>query len=178
MTLLLKEGGKAYANKTRGNPPRQTGGVTSRAQHLVAVGVLLTFPMVHPLGLMRPYHRGSPRIHRWRHMDQTAFGVRTPVNQQWGAAVQHVFCIHLLLQQYQPFQHRFRAWGAASNVDVNRDDPINALHSRIVAIKSPRGGTRAEGHHPFRLAHLVVDALEHWGNFMVDGAYDHQQVGL
>src|SRR5262245_52762264 len=98
-----------------------------------------------------------------------------PVDQQRRATIQYVLRVHLLLQQHQPLQHRFRTWWAASNVDINWNDPINALHCRIVAIESSRGGACPEGYYPFWLAHLVVHALEYGGNFMVDGAYDHQQ---
>src|SRR5690349_17598280 len=134
--------------------------------------------MVYSLGLVRPYHVGCLRIHRWRHMDQTAFGVHMPVDQQRRAAIQHVLRVHLLLQQHQPLQHRFWTWWAASNVDVNWNDTINTLHRRIVAIESSRGGTCTEGYHPFWLAHLVVHAFEYGGNFMINGADDHQQVCL
>jgi len=54
---------------------------------LVAVAVLHTLPVVHPLWLMRPYHVGCLRIHWWRHMDQTAFRVHMPVDQQRRAAI-------------------------------------------------------------------------------------------
>src|SRR5207245_591369 len=162
-----QRGGESPAQKERGT-----------ARSLLTILVVHALPVVQRLRLMRPDHLRGPGIHWRSHVHQAAFRVHTPIDQQRRATVQHVLRIDLLLQQYQPLKHRLWTRRAAADIDVDRDDAVDALHGRIVAIEPPRGSTGPEGHNPFRLAHLVVYALEHRGNFMINGAYHHQQVGL
>jgi hypothetical protein len=86
--------------------------------------------------------------------------------------------LDLLLQDLEAVEHLLGARRAARHVDVDRDDAVGALHGRVVVVEAARRGADAERHHPLRLAHLLVDAEQHRRLLDVDGADDHQQVGL
>src|SRR5262245_44420408 len=116
-----------------GESPAQKKRDTARS--LVTILAIHTLPVVQRLRLMHPNHMRRPGIHRWSHVHQAAFRVYTPIDQQRRAAVQHILCIDFLLQQYQPLKHRLWARWAASDIDVDRDNTVDALHGRIVAIE-------------------------------------------
>ena len=67
---------------------------------------------------------------------------------------------------------------ATGNVDVDRNDRVDALHDGVVVVRPAGAGAGAEGHHPFRLAHLLVHALQDRRLAMRDGADDHQEIRL
>src|SRR5215467_6095429 len=84
----------------------------------------------------------------------------------------------LVLQHHDRIDHHFWAWRTSRNIDIHRDDPVDALHDGIVAIETAAGRARAEGHDPLRLAHLVVDLLQYRRGLVTHGADHHEQVGL
>ncbi len=84
----------------------------------------------------------------------------------------------LVLQLHDPVDHHFGPRGTAGDVDVDRDDPVDAQHRRVVLVEAAARRADAEGHHPLRLAHLLVDLEQHRRLLVRDRADDHQQVGL
>src|SRR6476620_2162320 len=85
---------------------------------------------------------------------------------------------YLVLQHHDRVDHHFWARWASRNIDVDRNDLVDALHDRVVAVEPAARRARAERHHPFRIAHLVVDALEDRRFLVTHGADDHEQIGL
>ncbi len=83
-----------------------------------------------------------------------------------------------VLQPHDGVDHRLRAWRAARDVDVHRNDLVDAQQRRVVLVEPAAGGARAEGHHPFRLAHLLVDLEQDRRLLVRERADDHQQIGL
>ena len=83
-----------------------------------------------------------------------------------------------LVQADDPFHQRLRPRRAEGDVDVDGDDPVDALEDRVV-VEHP-AGARADAHrdHPLRLEHLVVDLAQRRGHLVRDPARDDQQVGL
>src|SRR5436305_485956 len=61
----------------------------------------------------------------------------------------------LVLQLHDPIDHGLRTRRAAGNVDVDRQDLVDALQHRIIVVEAARGGAYTEGHHPLGLAHLL-----------------------
>src|SRR6266849_4093938 len=86
--------------------------------------------------------------------------------------------LDLLLQDLEAVEHLLGSRRAAGHVDVHRNDAVGALQGGVVVVEAARAGADAEGHHPFRFAHLLVDALQDRALLDVDGADDHQEVGL
>src|SRR5687768_5659037 len=66
----------------------------------------------------------------------------------------------LVLQLHEAVERRFGARRTAGAIHVHRDDRVDALHGGVVVVEPARARAHAEGHHPLRLGHLVVDALE------------------
>ena len=83
-----------------------------------------------------------------------------------------------LVQADDPLHQRLRPRRAEGDVDVDRDDPVDALEDRVV-VEHP-AGARADAHrdHPLRLEHLVVDLAQRLGHLVRDAARDDEQVGL
>ena len=67
---------------------------------------------------------------------------------------------------------------AAGNVDVDRDDLVDARQRGVVLVEAAARRAGAERHHPLRLAHLLVDLEQDRRLLVRDRADDHQQVGL
>src|SRR5689334_8494884 len=82
--------------------------------------------------------------------------------------------LDLLLQQDEAVEHLLRPRRAPRDVDVDRDDVVDALHRRVVVVEAAGAGADAERHHPLRLAHLLVDALQDRRLLAVDRADHHQ----
>src|SRR3954470_6925077 len=93
--------------------------------------------------------------------------------------VEHVALrLDLLLQDLETVEDLLGTRRAARHVDVDGDDPVRPLHGRVVVVEAARRGADAERHYPLRLAHLLVDAPQDGRLLHVDGAHDHEQVGL
>src|SRR3954470_17747778 len=58
---------------------------------------------------------------------------------------------HFLLELEQAVDQPLRRRRAAGDVDVHRDDLVDALHHVIGAIEAARAGAGAHGDHPLRL---------------------------
>src|SRR5712691_10512052 len=84
----------------------------------------------------------------------------------------------LVLQLHEPVDHRLGAGRAARDVDVDRDDRVDALHGGVVVVEATRARAHTEGDDPLRLGHLVVDALEDRRHLVTDRPDDEQDVSL
>ena len=73
---------------------------------------------------------------------------------------------------------RTPAAGTARDVDIHRDDGVDAHDGRIVVVEAARAGADAEGDDPFGLGHLVVDAFEDRSHLVADRADDEEHVRL
>src|SRR3989338_8949884 len=79
--------------------------------------------------------------------------------------------LDLLLQFYEPVEHIFRPRRTSRNIDIHGDDCVDALHRRIVVIKSTRAGAYPKSDDPLRLTHLVVYSFKHWPHLVADSAH-------
>ena len=82
------------------------------------------------------------------------------------------------LQFHQSIQNGFGARRATWDVDIDRNDGVDALNSGVVVIEPARTGADAESDYPFGLAHLVVNGFLHRRHFMVDGSDNKQNISL
>ena len=84
----------------------------------------------------------------------------------------------LLVEADDPLHQRLRPRRAAGHVDVDRDDPVDALEDRVVVEHAAGAGAGAHRDHPLRLEHLVVDLPQRRRHPVRDAAGDDHQVGL
>ena len=85
----------------------------------------------------------------------------------------------LLLELEDALEQRLGAGRAAGDVDVDRDDLVDALrHGVRVPVRAAAVAARAEGDDVLRLGHLLVQALHGRGHLVRDRAGDDHQVGL
>jgi hypothetical protein len=85
----------------------------------------------------------------------------------------------LLLQHHQACEQRLRPRRATGDVDVDRDDEVDAGQRAVTEGEGPaHGGATAEGDDPLRLRHLQVDAAHGRGHLPGHGAGDDHEVGL
>src|SRR4030095_5247444 len=78
------------------------------------------------------------------------------------------------LQFHQSVQNGFGARRATWDVDIDRNDGVDALNSGVVVIEPARAGADAESDYPFGLAHLVVNGFQERRHFMLNGSDDKQ----
>src|SRR3954464_15700486 len=64
-----------------------------------------------------------------------------------------------LMQPDDPLHQALGPRGAARDVDVDRQDLVDALEDRVVVEHAARARAGAHGDYPLRLQHLVVDLL-------------------
>ena len=67
--------------------------------------------------------------------------------------------LDLILQFHQTIQHVLRARRAAWNINIHRDNRVDAHHRRVVIVESARAGADTKRHHPFGLAHLIINGF-------------------
>ena len=67
---------------------------------------------------------------------------------------------------------------AARNVDVHRQDLVDALHHAVDVVHAAGVGARPHGDDPFGFGHLLVEPQHHRGDLFEDGAGNDEQVGL
>ncbi len=84
----------------------------------------------------------------------------------------------LLLQHHQPGQHGFGPGRAARDVDIHRQDLVDALDDAVDVVHAPGIGAGTHGDHPAGLGHLLVEPQHHRRDFLEDRAGDDQQVRL
>src|SRR5260370_29318802 len=86
------------------------------------------------------------------------------------------FVLDAVLQLDQPVEHGLGTRGASGNVDVDRDDAVDALQHCVVVVGTSRAGAGAEGHHPLRVSHLLPHAAQEGRPALGEGAYHPQQI--
>src|SRR6056297_2253315 len=84
----------------------------------------------------------------------------------------------LFLESHETLEKCLGTWRTPGNVDIDRDEIVDSLKDRVAAIHSTGGSTGTHGDAPFRLGHLVPDALHGEGHLVGDGAGDDHDVGL
>jgi hypothetical protein len=81
------------------------------------------------------------------------------------------------LNLFLKFQHRVQNGlgnrRTARNVDIYRNDLVDALHHVVGAIESTTSCAGAHRDNPPRFGHLVIDLLEDRRHLVVDGAQHH-----
>src|SRR5581483_42864 len=83
-----------------------------------------------------------------------------------------------LLELQEPVDDGLRARRAARDVDVDRDDRVDALHDGVVVVRAARVRAVAEREHPLRVRHLLPDPAEDRGLAMRDRSDDQKQIRL
>ena len=84
-----------------------------------------------------------------------------------------------LLEHHDRVEQRLGPRRAAGDVDVDRDDLVDALGDRVrVPVRAAAVGARAHRDHVLRVGHLLVEALDRRRHLVGDGARDHHEVGL
>ena len=86
--------------------------------------------------------------------------------------------LDLVVQLEDRVQQHLRTRRASGQVDVHRNDVVNALDDRVVVEHPARRRAHAHRQHPLRLGHLVVDLPQHRGHLLADPAGHDHQVGL
>src|SRR5205807_3854070 len=84
----------------------------------------------------------------------------------------------LVLELHEPVDHRLGARRAARDVDVDRNDRIDAHDGGVVVVEAAGARAHAEGDDPLRLGHLVIDTLEDGRHLVADRTDDEEDVGL
>src|SRR6185436_16760552 len=74
----------------------------------------------------------------------------------------------LVLELHEPVDDGFGAGRTAGDVDVDRNDRVDPLHGGVIVVEAASARAHAEGDHPLRLGHLVVDALEDGRHLVAD----------
>src|SRR5207244_2823080 len=88
------------------------------------------------------------------------------------------FVLDAVLQLDQSVEHGLGTRRASGNVNVDRDDAVDALEYGVVIVGTARAGAGAEGHHPLRFRHLLPHTAQDGRLALGDGADHPQQVGL
>src|SRR5579863_3031702 len=86
--------------------------------------------------------------------------------------------VDFVLQLEQGVEKIFGARRASGDVDIRRDDFVDALQYGVGIERAAHGRARAHRDDPLRVGHLIVDALYYRGHFQRDGAGDDHQVAL
>src|SRR5215208_3407979 len=80
------------------------------------------------------------------------------------AATEHearrVLLHDLILKPHQTVEQRFRARRATRNININRHYPVYTLQGRVGRERPACRSARAHSDAPFRLGHLIPDALD------------------
>src|SRR5678816_2740674 len=85
----------------------------------------------------------------------------------------------LLLEPDDPLEQRLRPGRAARDVDVDRQDLVDALGDRVrVPVRAAAVGARAHRDHVLRVGHLLVEPLDRGCHLVGDGAGDDDEIGL
>src|SRR5262249_52595884 len=86
--------------------------------------------------------------------------------------------LNLALQRHQRVQDRLGPRRTSGHIDVDRHDAINTRKGRVIVVTPAGGSAGAEGHHPFRLAHLFVDPSQDWPLAHRHRSNNHEEVRL
>ena len=96
-----------------------------------------------------------------------------------GHRLAHLLGGDLLLQFQDAVQQCLGARRAARDIDVDRDDRVDALGHRVgVPVGAAGVRARTEGDDVLRLGHLVIQTPDGGGHLVGDRARDDHQVGL
>ena len=82
------------------------------------------------------------------------------------------------LEFHQSFNEGLGTWRAARNVDIDRDEIVDALQHGVGAIHPTGRSASTHGDAPFWLGHLIPHAFHRKSHFVSHGASDDHDVGL
>src|SRR5450755_634629 len=86
---------------------------------------------------------------------------------------------NFLAQFEDAFDQRLGTGRAAGDIDIDRNNGIDALHGIITIVELPtRIGALAHAYHPLRLWHLFPQQAQARSHFDGDRSGDHHQIGL
>src|SRR5262245_58579186 len=88
------------------------------------------------------------------------------------------FAFDFLLQHEDAVEQTLWPWRTAGDVDVDRDDAVDALHDGVVVEHATARRARAHRDTPFGLGHLLPDATQHRRELERHSARANEQVGL
>src|ERR1700722_1611314 len=86
--------------------------------------------------------------------------------------------VNLVLQLEQRVKKIFRTRGASRDINICRDDLVDALQHRIRIKRPADRRARAHRDYPFWIRHLVVDAFHHRRHLQSHGAGHNHQIAL
>ena len=110
------------------------------------------------------------------------WGVDTSAGKQCLSTIPHprnLRRVHLLLQLENPIHQRFRRRRTPRNINIYRNNPINAPNNTIaVVVVSPSICATTHTNYPFGVRHLIITLTKSRGHFVRHRAgYDHD-IGL
>ncbi len=117
--------------------------------------------------------RGGGR-REFRHRGVVRAGVQRPLVR---AAVEGPV-LDALLQPHDGVQHGFRRRRAPRNVEVHRQELVDALDHVVGTVKAARNGARAHRDDPLGIRDLLVHVLQDRHHLVGDRAHHQEQVGL
>src|SRR5262245_19885416 len=88
------------------------------------------------------------------------------------------FAFDFLLQHEDAVEQTLWPWRTAGDVDVDRDDAVDALHDGVVVEHAAARRARAHRDAPFRLGHLLPDTTQHRRELERHSARADEEVGL
>src|SRR5260370_41080118 len=100
------------------------------------------------------------------------------VKVQSGPALSRPVVLDTILEFDQTVEHGLGPRRASRDIQMYRHDAVDTLQHRVIIVGTARTRACAERHHPFRLAHLLVDAAQNRRLALCDGADHEEQVGL
>ena len=100
------------------------------------------------------------------------------IGELLGSAPEDAHLLDLLLELHEAVEERLGPRRAAGDVDVDRDEPVDALRHRVGPVRAAARRAGAHRDDPLRVGHLVVEALDDRRHLLGDRPGDEHQVGL
>ena len=134
--------------------------------------------VLQPRGRGRSRPGPTMRVGRRRSPGPAASALRRRSALAELAAAERAGPLDLVLQVDDRLQQLLRPRRAAGDVDVHRDEAVDALHDGVGVEDAAGGGAGAHRDAPFRLRHLQPDPLQHRHHLHRHPAGDDHQVAL
>ncbi len=85
---------------------------------------------------------------------------------------------YLFLKQNQTLQNRFGAGRAARDVDIHRQDLVDALDDAVNIVHAATVGAGSHGHDPLGFGHLLVEPQNYGCHLFEYGSGSDEKIGL
>src|ERR1051326_5818444 len=86
--------------------------------------------------------------------------------------------LNFLLKLDQSVEDHLGTRRAPRDVDIHRQDRVNAHHGGVVVVEPAGASTDSEGHYPLGLGHLIIDAPQDRGDFVTDRSNYKKHISL